>query len=225
MTRIEGLTTVEELQAASRSRFYQVLERAFSFPQATFYQAVRGGQFWRELLESSADLPYELALQERSDLSPAGTSVSYEDFQAEYIRLFDVGVGRPPCPLYGGAHLGGRKKVLEETVRFYNYFHLHRTQPSSELPDHITVELEFMHFLAFKEVAALHGGQDRTSYVRAQRDFLERHLARWVPKACRSLERQQPHPFFLALMSLTEEFLTRDLGHVRALLTGPSPFG
>lgn len=225
MTRIEGLATAEELQAASRSRFYQALERAFSFPQVTFYQAVRAGQFWTELLESGASLPYELALEERSGLGPAGVSVSYEEFQAEYIRLFDVGVGRPPCPLYGGVHLGGRKKVLEETVRFYNYFHLHRSQPSSELPDHITVELEFMHFLVFKEVAALHGAQDRTSYLRAQRDFLERHLARWVPKACRSLERQQPQPFFLALMSLTEEFLTRDLRHVRSLLTGPSPFG
>jgi len=225
LTRIEGLTTVEESQAASRSRFYQAMERAFSFPQVTFHQAVRAGQFREELLEMSAGLPYQLALDESSGLGPAGTPATYEEFQAEYIRLFDVGVGRPPCPLYGGVHMGGRKKALEETLRFYDYFHLHRSQPSSELPDHITVELEFMHFLAFREVAALHDGGDRTSYLRAQRDFLERHLARWVPRACRSLERQHPQPFFLALMSLTEEFLTRDLEHVRSLLTGPSPFG
>lgn len=224
MTRIEGLSTAEERQAASRSCLYHALEQAFSFPEAPFHLSVQREDFLRELREIDSDLPYPLPLDEHPELGAEGAALPYQDFQAEYIRLFDVGVGKPPCPLYGGVYLGGRKKVMEETLRFYEYFGLQRSQPSSELPDHITVELEFMHFLTFKEVDALHSRRDRNSYLLAQRDFLERHLARWVPQARKSLERHEPLPFFAGLLALAETFLTQDLAHVRALIAGPSPF-
>lgn len=224
MTRIEGLSTAEERQAASRSRLYRILERAFSFPDAPFHLSLQREEFLRELLEIDGDLPYSLPLPEHPELGAEGAAVPYQDFQAEYIRLFDVGVAKPPCPLYGGLYLGGRKKVMEELVRFYDYFGLHRSQPSSELPDHITVELEFMHFLTFKEVDALHRGRDRTSYVLAQRDFLDRHLARWLPRARKTLEQHEALPFFAGLFALTDVFLTQDLSYLRALVSGPSPF-
>ncbi|MFP4561016.1 MAG: molecular chaperone TorD family protein [Thiohalorhabdus sp.] len=49
-------------------------------------------------------------------------------------------------------------------------------------PDHLALELEFMNFLAFKEHQAREEGDAAhlEGYVRAQWDFLERHLGRWV---------------------------------------------
>ena len=100
MTRIEDLSTADERQAAGRSRLYRTLERAFSFPNAPFHLSLQREEFLRELLEIDADLPYSLPLDEYPALGAEGTAISYQDFQAEYIRLFDVGVARPPCPLY-----------------------------------------------------------------------------------------------------------------------------
>ena len=95
---------------------------------------------------------------------------------------------------------------------------------SRELPDHITTELEFMHFLTFREVALLQGGQDRVPYLRAQRDFLQRHLARWVPQVRAQAEQQKAAPFFLGLIGLAEAFLLADLSYA-ASLAGPAPVG
>jgi DMSO reductase family type II enzyme chaperone len=140
------------------------------------------------------------------------------------VRLFDVGVPRPPCPLYGGLYLGSRRAVMEEVTRFYNHFGLSLGGESRELPDHITTELEFMHFLTFQEVSALQREKERGPYLRAQRDFLQRHLARWVPQVRVLAEKQRAVPFCLGLVGLTEVFVLADLAYV-ASLVGPTTTG
>jgi DMSO reductase family type II enzyme chaperone len=210
---------------------YRLLAGAFAFPEESFHQAVLSGQFLLEVLEIAAGLPYSLPLAEGSPSTGVclrtalgGAPVDYVEFQSDYIRLFDVGVPRPPCPLYGGLYLGSRRAVMEEVARFYHHFGLSLGGESRELPDHITTELEFMHFLTFQEVTALQRGQDRGSYLRAQRDFLERHLARWVPQVKAQVEKQSGAPFFLGLVGLAEAFLLADLAYVVSL-TGPAPLG
>jgi DMSO reductase family type II enzyme chaperone len=113
---------------------------------------------------------------------------------------------------------------MEEVTRFYHHFGLSLGGESRELPDHITTELEFMHFLTFREVAALENGQDRGPYVRAERDFLQRHLKRWLPRVRPLAEKQKAAPFFLGLLALAEAFLLNDLAHV-ASLAGAAPPG
>jgi DMSO reductase family type II enzyme chaperone len=219
MPQIENLATAEELQAAARSRLYDLLARGFAVAKAPFFQAVREGAFAAEVWENLAALPYALALSSgeavRQQLCGAST---HRELQSEYIRLFDVGTPRPPCPLYGGEYKKGRKGLMEDLIRFYNYFGLHPSPRSRDMPDHITIELEFMHFLTFREVVALHHRQDRTSYLRAQRDFLERHLCAWVPRLGERLRRQEPHPFYAALTGLAEAFLAADLRYLEGLL-------
>ena len=223
MPQIENLETAEELQAAARSRLYDLLARAFAVPDPPFHQAVREGVFAAEVSENLAALPYALALSDgeavRQQLCEAA---SHRELQSEYIRLFDVGTPRPPCPLYGGEYKKGRKGTMEELIRFYNYFGLRPSPHSRDMPDHITIEMEFMHFVIFREVAALHHQQDRTSYLRAERDFLERHLCAWVPRLWERLQRQQPPVFYAALVRVTEAFLAADLRYLEDLLQ-PNP--
>jgi DMSO reductase family type II enzyme chaperone len=113
---------------------------------------------------------------------------------------------------------------MEEVTRFYHHFGLSLGGESRELPDHITTELEFMHFLTFQEVSALQKGQDRRPFLRAQRDFLQRHLARWVPQVAALVETQKAAPFFLGLLGLARDFLLADRSHV-ASLAGPGSLG
>jgi len=216
--QIEDLKTVKELQAAARSRFYDLLARAFAVPDPPFHQAIRDGAFAAQVSENLEALPYALALGDGDIVRELGEATGHRELQSEYIRLFDVGTPRPPCPLYGGEYKKGRKGVMEELIRFYNYFGLHPSPRSREMPDHITIELEFMHFMVFREVAALHREQDRTSYLRAERDFLKRHLCAWVPRLGERLRRQQPPAFYAALARLAEAFLSADLSYLEGLL-------
>ena len=226
MTQRTDLSTDEELQGAARSRMYRLLAGAFAFPEEAFHGAVLAGKFLADILEVSEGLPYVLPLAEGDPLHSAlgACDPEYVDFQSEYIRLFDVGVPRPPCALYGGLYLGSRRAVMEEVTRFYNHFGLSLSGKSREMPDHITTELEFMHFLTFREVAALQKGQDRGPYLRAERDFLQRHLARWVPRVRAMAEKQRAAPFFLGLVALSEAFLLADLSYVGSL-AGTAPLG
>jgi DMSO reductase family type II enzyme chaperone len=149
-------------------------------------------------------------------------TVSPDDFQAEYNRLFEVGtMGGPPCPLFGGLYDRDRMRVMEELVRFYNYFGLGLAQ--RQLPDHITVELEFMHYLTYKEAEAHQNGADQGSYQRAEKDFVERHLGKWVPVLHQKLAGCQPLPFFADLVAWTEDFLGRDRQYLKSILN-PSSF-
>ncbi len=223
MPQIDNLETAEELQAAARSRLYDLLAQAFAVPDPAFYDAVREGAFAAQAWENVAALPYSLALADGESVrQQLGEVAGHRELQSEYIRLFDVGTPRPPCPLYGGEYKKGRKGTMEELIRFYNYFGLHPSSRSRDMPDHITIELEFMHFLIFREVTALHHQQDRTSYLRAERDFLERQLCAWVPRLVERLGRQQPQAFYAALARFAEAFLAADLRYLQGALQ-PDP--
>jgi DMSO reductase family type II enzyme chaperone len=115
-------------------------------------------------------------------------------------------------------------KGMEEVIRFYNYFGLSMAETPRELPDHLTTELEFLHFLTFREAEALQRGETADSYRRAQRDFIARHPGRWIPKLRQRLEAQTPMPFFLELVHRIEGLLERDLAHLVSLV-GAIPIG
>jgi DMSO reductase family type II enzyme chaperone len=225
VTHQADLSTDEEFQGAARSRMYRLLSGAFTFPEEAFHRAALGGEFLSEVLEIAAGLPYPLPLAEGEPLRTilGDVPADYVEFQSEYVRLFDVGVPRPPCPLFGGLYLRSRRAVMQEVTRFYHHFGLSLDGESRELPDHITTELEFMHFLTFREVSALQREKDRGPYLRAQRDFLQRHLARWVPQVKVLAEKQRAFPFFLGLVGLTEAFLLADFAYVASLAGSTTP--
>lgn len=209
-----NLRTAAEKGAAARSRVYQLLGLAFSFPDAEFFDSIRDGTLAAALDAACADLPY--AASARPD-GLRGVDGSPDDFESEYIRLFDVGTGRPPCPLYGGAYGGDRMQAMEDAARFYDYFDLHLSQERRELPDHITTELEFLHYLTFREAELLQRGAAPDSLQRAQRDFLARHLCKWVPKMRARIAQQTTSAFFLALVQWSADFFAADHAYVNAV--------
>ena len=209
--QIETLVTAAEVATGARSRLYRLLADGFLYPDQAFFAALQAGQYRDDVIVTCGPLGYDLA-PAFDGLVASGT---YLDFQSHYLRLFEVGLGVPPCPLYSGIYRGGRKAVMEELVRFYNYFGLSTQHGAGELPDHLATELEFMHFLAFKELAALHRGQDPSSYRHAQRDFIERQLVSWLPELEARLGRLDPPPFYAALTMLTSAFARADHAHLR----------
>jgi len=87
-----------------------------------------------------------------------------------------------------------------------------------ELPDHITTELEFLHYLTFREAEACERGVDPESLRRAERDFLARHLCRWVPKLRARLAKQTTCPFFPALVGFAEAYFAADHAYATGIV-------
>jgi DMSO reductase family type II enzyme chaperone len=211
---LDTLDDPAALAAASRSRLYWLLASTFAFPDEDLHEAIRDGSLAGAFTTLLGELPYEVPDIPAAELAAAPES--YVELESEYIRLFDVGVSGPPCPLYGGVYAGDRMKVMEEATRFYNFFHLHLATETRELPDHVTTELEFLHYLTFREAEVRQTGGDTSSLLRAERDFLARHLCKWVPQLRDRLAKQAAAPFFAALVECALAFFRADCAWAEA---------
>ncbi len=195
-----------ELAAGARSGIYRLLADSFSYPSDIFSETLASGDWYRRVCELAQHLPFEFS----GAAEPSFAAATPDALQQGYVSIFEVGTGRPYCPLYEGSHRSGRMKLMEDLVRFYEHFGL-RIQPGDH-PDHLCAELEFMHYMAFKEATALAHADPVADVRRAQRDFLDRHLCRWLPRIRSRLEsaRDLPSFYFLAA-ELAEDFCRRDM--------------
>jgi DMSO reductase family type II enzyme chaperone len=205
--KLEGLREGDELRAAARSGAFGLFAAAFGYPEGTLLEEIRGGRLSDALAEALGAVAPDLGGEVDTDALRDGGEG--EELAIEFTRLFDVGVSGPPCPLYGGLYGGSRMKTMEEAVRYYNHFGLSLAEKPRELPDHLTTELEFLHYLAFREAEALQAGTDAGPYRRAQRDFIARHPGKWVPKLRAKLEEESSMRFFTALVGALESLLAQ----------------
>lgn len=194
------------MSAEARSRAYRLFADALGYPDGELSAAIRSGALSESLAAALGAVSPELAARvDRAALCFAGDA---DELAAEYTRLFEVGTSGPPCPLHGGLWIGDRMKTMEEVLRFYRHFGLTVDGAPSELPDHLALELEFLHYLAYREDAALHTGADPGPFARAERDFVARHPGRVVPLLRAKLEHERAPDFFVALARALEGFLT-----------------
>lgn len=207
--------TDEEKFAASRSKLFKVIEEFFTFPDEEIFRDLASGQFASTVSAVAQGLPYQLP--EPPVLSSARYK-DHEEYSSDFIRIFDVSIGGPPCPLNEGLYYDDRQKVMEELVRFYDHFDLKLNQEGHELVDHISAELDFMHFLSFKEAGALHFHKDPVPYRLAQKDFMERHLLKWFPTLLEKLRGLAPPEFFQSSCEFVHTFLAADHRHIVSLL-------
>lgn len=215
-------TAAPEGPASGRSGLYSLLARALTVPDESFHLAIREGSLARTIAELTPELPYPLPAP---DLEPADLPPLLE-FQAQYLACFEVGVKGPPCPLYEGAFRKdrGRKAIMEELLRFYDYFGLRMSEQVRELPDLLAAELEFMHYLAFLEAKALedreNGSFDRPDLLRAQRDFLARHLAAWTPQLARTAEARGAPEVYRKLLHFLSALVSAELNYLEKEIVG-----
>jgi DMSO reductase family type II enzyme chaperone len=144
---------------------YLAMAQMFSYPDA---------DAWPRLTESGL-------------VDPA---FSRETLEAEYLALFEMGGGSSTVSLYEGQNRPdhGRDGILQELLRYYEFFNAHLNQDEREYPDHLVTELEFLAWLCLQEHAAVRDGRDAEPFRNAARDFLTRHLAAWLPDFRRRLE-------------------------------------
>jgi DMSO reductase family type II enzyme chaperone len=129
--------------------------------------------------------------------------------RSEYSGLFEVGSQGPPVPIREDLQTGQRAGTREEIVRFYDYFGYVLDGKFAWQPDHLSVELEFMHYLCYREAQA--GDEvDALSFQLAQADFSGRHLAGWVPQLAANVDRLAPESLYARIVAAVREFVAAD---------------
>lgn len=192
-----------------RCHAYGLLAALIDYPDDAFLPLIADGQAMRQCRQVLGELhPALEACIAWPDLADAGDGA--DALAVEYTRLFDVaGSGGPLCPLHGGGYRpDSRMQLLRELVRFYNHFGLTtEAAPARELPDHLATQLEFLHYLSRLESDCLAHDTDADDCRRARRDFLERHLAPWLPQLAQRLAQHQALPFYRTLGELLAHFI------------------
>jgi putative dimethyl sulfoxide reductase chaperone len=194
----------ERLEESVReAKVFRLLSRGFRYPSPEFHAGLASGSFAAELAPL---LPPDSRREPVAEWCRAETD--YGDFISAYISAFDAGSPSPPAPPYEGLHRSDRSRteILLEVSAFYGHFGL-RMSPA-ELPDHIAAELEFLHFLAFKRLAARQAGKAELlpGYLQARDDFLRRHLLAWITPFRRSQEAASAPLFYRGLSGFCERF-------------------
>lgn len=126
-------------------------------------------------------------LAEHGFVDPA---LPVDELQAEYVAAFETGREAAAVPLFEGMHRNneGRAGILEDLLRYYEFFDVRLSEEDRDYPDHLVTELEFLASLCHREWVAQREGWATESLRRAAHDFLERHLALWLPEFTRKLE-------------------------------------
>ncbi|MEW6026906.1 MAG: molecular chaperone TorD family protein [Planctomycetota bacterium] len=122
---------------------------------------------------------------------------------AEYDRLFRAN----ETWLYGTEHLAKnefqRTNYLSDIMGFYRAFGV---APHNDRPDAISNELEFMHYLIFKQ---LRGQEDEKISIclDAQRKFFSEHLYPAAKKIAKAIISRSRNDFYLRTAQQMLEFL------------------
>jgi TorA maturation chaperone TorD len=109
-----------------------------------------------------------------------------QDLAVDWTRLFrGVSPGYGPPPPYEGVYSEGAanpQDVLQGIMQTYHKYSVDVDEKAANRPDYIGIELDFLRYLNESEVDAWKKGEEESAldYHAAQREFLSKHLGRWV---------------------------------------------
>ena len=138
-----------------------------------------------------------------------------ENLAIEYTRLF-VGPGKHISPHESVHHQkeGVQSGQLwgELTGQVKNIIESSGLEYKSEytgMPDHISVELEFMQQVVQREAQAWEADDDETALrcLKNEKKFVDEHLLGWIPDFCEKVSTAAEMPFYREMAGLTRSFI------------------
>lgn len=199
--------------AMARSRIYALLAKGFRYPDEENFSQLADGAYAEAMAGTLAAYAADSVGDFRESLAGLQTGNSRMELESAYLSAFETDMPEPSVSLYEGSHhlQGDKPGLLLELKSFYRAFGLTIADSENDLEDALTAELEFMQFLTAKQAQAEEGALDKSPYMRAQRDFLQRHLAAWLPELKAAAESKLKHPFYRALTALANDFVAFDV--------------
>ena len=232
-------------RALSRSKLYLLLSWSYLYPEDDeFLDYVQSGEFVEDGKSALRDLQAVLesrggdeakenlgAIAKYFDeienwVSYEGMNWVVQDLRDEHRRVFSnvIALDCPPYEtLFGNDHVFGQSYVMGDISGFYTAFGLQLSQDIHERLDHLSVELEFLHYLAYKESYALcHDGQEKTkTVVDAEKKFVKEHIGRWVPLFSGMLKKKADYGFYKYIADLTAAWVNFEICFLSVI---PQPY-
>jgi len=194
--------------AEERSDLFRFLSRVLRAPlSARMLRKIRSKAFMEALSTAGVTLDSEFVAGAEASLlealavdftflfhGPGGHIAPYESVQT----------GRDGGELNGRATKAVRHAI--ETSGFY-------VDPEArQLPDHISVELEFMAELAREESSAWAQSDSAAAgdLVVRQSEFVKNHLQEWVPEFCRKVRERASTQFYRQIAGLLADLVERE---------------
>lgn len=188
----------------SRGNCFKLLAVCFYEPEQDLFIEEQICQNLAALLKEVAPDAADAA----NKMSLALESNAQEQLNIDHASLF-IGPFKLLAAPYGSVFYEKNRQLMGETTtrvhQFYNDAGLIIDQ--KEPPDHIAIELEFMHYLSLKEAEATSTGEQTTAltFRRMQVDFFQYALS-WIPDFCNAIRNGTGNSFYLALADCLEQF-------------------
>lgn len=149
--------------------------------------------------------------------------VGAEELAVEHARLF-VGPFELEAPPYGSIYLDeGRRVMGDSTLAVINAYAdegLVLDDQFGEMPDHIAAELEFLHYLASMQAAAL-TRNDRVEALRlahVQQRLLATLVLPWIGQFCDRIRQADTSGVYARLADCLDTFLSADRAYIEQVL-------
>lgn len=194
---------------SARLEIYKGLVNCFQFPEDTLLVYLVSLRDQLEVVNSKS-LPYFDAMIAELNAQ------SIDMLTIEYTRLF-IGPYSLPVPPYGSIYIEKERKVMGDStmdaLKHYQDFGLEMNRNLKEVPDHITIELEYMYFLIYKEIESiqLNDSELTQTYMVEQASFLTDHLNRWIPDFTKNVITNSSVEFYRSLANMTKTFIQEDI--------------
>ncbi len=194
--------------AGQRSNVYGLLATVYGQEVTLeFLRRIKDPQFMGVLSDMGLELERDFFEKPELEL--------IEDLAVEYAALF-LGPGKHISPHESVHHkrsdgdwgkLWGKSTV--EVKKFIESAGLDYKEAYTGLPDHISVEFEFMQQVTLREEQALsENDQEGALYcLKMEKKFIEEHLIRWVPAFCEKIISRAELPFYREMAALTIKFI------------------
>ncbi len=205
----------------ARSVLYQLLSTAFLYPgDGTLAGMRESAQRAMPLASKMGWGRVEGVLQR---LEQQIQAIDEEQLLQDYLDVFGHTTSAD-CPPYEGeygqAHIFQKSHMLADLQGFYKAFGVEISATFKDRPDHLSVELEFMHLLALKEAYALlhqHDADKVEVCQRAQGSFLALHLAPWaIPFALTVAKKAGKRNVYYTWAHLLDLYLTAEFDEFQA---------
>lgn len=200
-------------EAESRSYVYGFLSLVYrQEPTREFLAQIRRPEFVSALNELGLELDEAFCRSSEEEL--------LEELTVEYTRLF-LGPGKHISP-HESVHREGEGLLWgDSTAKVKAFIESSGLKYASDfkgIPDHISVELEFMHRLLKEEVEAREkndpGKLKKLLYLKKR--FVDEHLLEWIPRFADKIAKETKLNFYRKIAILTKEFILSETRSCRA---------
>lgn len=164
-----------------KADFYLMLAQAFLAPLEPVHYAAMTELLADDLADIEASLEYGIGTRIDALRAAMSRLSSHEEMLVEYSQMFL----QPPreatlnvCFPLDGAMMGGTVTEIED---FYRHYGVERGDHFKDLPDHVSVQLEFISYLYGRAAAGIGEGEPDGEAEKAAGHFLHQFVRRWLP--------------------------------------------